>query len=71
LALEDWMYIFYPSAEVYRLPYVELVRLLRPALSVLWKKAQKMEEMWQSLERQRFFSASGGDRPNEQHVSVA
>ncbi|KAJ7439475.1 hypothetical protein FB451DRAFT_147207 [Mycena latifolia] len=46
LILQGWTYFLRPSLELYRMPYPELVQLLRPMLREIWTRATKMEAEW-------------------------
>lgn len=41
-----WSYIFYPTTQVYNMPYPILVTLLRQGLQSLYKSATKLERQW-------------------------
>ena len=41
-----WSYIFYPTTEVYNMPYPKLVTLLRQGLQTLYNSATKLEQQW-------------------------
>ncbi|TDL23100.1 hypothetical protein BD410DRAFT_189715 [Rickenella mellea] len=44
--LRDWTYVFTPSAEVFRMPYPELVGIMRVGLSNITKRARWLERSW-------------------------
>ncbi|KAJ7856535.1 hypothetical protein B0H13DRAFT_1564003, partial [Mycena leptocephala] len=44
--LQGWTYYLRPSLEMYRMPYPELVNILRPALRYLWTRGTEMEAQW-------------------------
>ena len=44
--LIDWTYIITPTLSIYRMPYLELVLLLRTALRNLFDKGTIMERQW-------------------------
>ena len=41
-----WSYIFFPTTEIYNMPYPELVTLLRQGLKSLYKAATNLERQW-------------------------
>ena len=41
-----WSYIFYPTTEIYNMPYPKLVTLLRQGLKFLYKTATELERRW-------------------------
>ena len=44
--LLGWSYIFYPTTEIYNMPYPKLVTLLRQCLKSLYKTASELERRW-------------------------
>ncbi|KAF8797564.1 hypothetical protein BYT27DRAFT_7152515 [Phlegmacium glaucopus] len=44
--MQGWSYIFYPTTEVYNMPYPKLVILLRQGLQSLYKSAATLERQW-------------------------
>ncbi|CAK5275621.1 unnamed protein product [Mycena citricolor] len=42
----DWTYYLRPTLEIYRMPYPELISLLRPMLRMLQIRATAMEQKW-------------------------
>ncbi|KAG5643512.1 hypothetical protein DXG03_000704 [Asterophora parasitica] len=42
-----WTYIFFPTLEIYRMPYHVMIPMLRSALRELWIKSQAMEKSWE------------------------
>ncbi|KAF8960947.1 hypothetical protein BDZ97DRAFT_1760400 [Flammula alnicola] len=45
-SMQGWTYIFYPSSEIYRMPLVEIIRLVRKTLENLNSAALQMENKW-------------------------
>ena len=45
-AVQGWTYIFYPTIEVYRMPYPTLITLLRQCIANLNSKATALEKGW-------------------------
>ncbi|KAF8065025.1 hypothetical protein FPV67DRAFT_1671316 [Lyophyllum atratum] len=43
-----WTYICFPTLELYRMPYHDLIPLLRKALRQIWNQSQKMESGWKA-----------------------
>ena len=41
-----WSYIFNPTLDIYRMPYPDLIRILRTALRRIWERGMIMEERW-------------------------
>ncbi|KII91580.1 hypothetical protein PLICRDRAFT_51722 [Plicaturopsis crispa FD-325 SS-3] len=44
--LHDWCYILSPTLEVYRMPYPELVALVRSAFTKIYQLGSTMEDKW-------------------------
>ncbi|KAJ7641404.1 hypothetical protein FB45DRAFT_356817 [Roridomyces roridus] len=44
--LQGWTYHVRPTLELYRMPYPELVGILRPMLQDIWTRGMKLEEQW-------------------------
>jgi len=77
--LHDWVYIFFPTIEIYRLPYPELVKTLRDALGTIYDSGLSMELSWrgsaQSLTAKQCrvstgckpIHASQPQKPNNRH----
>ncbi|KAK2460828.1 hypothetical protein APHAL10511_007298 [Amanita phalloides] len=47
--LNGWMYIFHPTLRLYRMPYYELVSLLRSALQTLHAHGMFLEHRWTGI----------------------
>ncbi|GLB39717.1 hypothetical protein LshimejAT787_0702270 [Lyophyllum shimeji] len=43
-----WTYIFVPTLEIYRMPYHDLIPMLRKALRQIWDQSQRLEMSWQT-----------------------
>ncbi|TFK32088.1 hypothetical protein BDQ12DRAFT_693016 [Crucibulum laeve] len=58
--LPGWTYIFFPTLAIYRMPYPELVMVLRRGLKKLWGRGVELEQEWAktALQQQR-----GVDKP--------
>ena len=41
-----WSYIFFPTTEIYNMPYPKLVTLLRQGLKSLYRTASELERRW-------------------------
>ncbi|KAJ7628362.1 hypothetical protein FB45DRAFT_794218 [Roridomyces roridus] len=44
--LQGWTYHVRPTLELYRMPYPDLVGILRPMLRDIWTRGMKLEEQW-------------------------
>ncbi|KAF5384262.1 hypothetical protein D9615_003433 [Tricholomella constricta] len=42
-----WTYIFFPTLEIYRMPYHDMIPMLRMALRRIWQQSQAMETVWE------------------------
>ncbi|KAF7343334.1 hypothetical protein MVEN_01765700 [Mycena venus] len=64
--LQGWTYYLRPSLELLKMPYPELVNLLRPALRDLWERGNKLEVQWTaaSLEAQNTPRTRGSRTPS-------
>jgi len=52
-ALIGWSYVFFPTTEVYRMPYPDLVNCIRDALRFVYTKASAMEQGWLKAEERK------------------
>lgn len=43
-----WTYIFFPTIEIYRMPYHEMIPLLRDLLRRIYELSQDLERKWAS-----------------------
>ena len=46
LTASDWTYVFTPTLSIYRMPYPELVGILRSAFAFMLKKIKRIEAQW-------------------------
>ncbi|RDB17071.1 hypothetical protein Hypma_001714 [Hypsizygus marmoreus] len=44
--LRGWTYVFFPTLEIYRMPYHDLVPLLRTGLQRIWTAGSNLENTW-------------------------
>ncbi|KAJ7700344.1 hypothetical protein B0H17DRAFT_1047030 [Mycena rosella] len=58
-----WTYLLRPSLELYRMPYPEMVQLLRPMLRDIWTRGTSIEAEW--AERVRALSRPRRDAPRQ------
>ncbi|KAI0711988.1 hypothetical protein C8Q72DRAFT_223026 [Fomitopsis betulina] len=58
--LADWTYVFRPKLQLYRMPYEELIPILRDGLNSVRLRAQWLESQWCS--RQPAAGRNGGGR---------
>lgn len=56
----DWTYVFRPKLQLYRMPYEELIPILRDGLNSVRLRAQWLESQWCS--RQPAAGRNGGGR---------
>ena len=52
-ALTDWSYVFFPTTEVYRMSYPDLVNCMPHALHFVYTKASVMEQGWLKAEERK------------------
>ncbi|KJA23853.1 hypothetical protein HYPSUDRAFT_65970 [Hypholoma sublateritium FD-334 SS-4] len=45
-SMQGWMYVFYPTTDIYRMPLPELITVVRECLTQMNEKAIKMENTW-------------------------
>ena len=65
-ALIGWSYVFFPTIEVYRMPYPDLVNCIRDALRFVYTKASAMEQGWLKAEERKLNfkdTSSGPSKP--------
>lgn len=52
--MPGWSYVFFPTTEVYRMPYPDLVSCIRDALRFVYTRAHAMEQGWLKAEERKF-----------------
>lgn len=57
----DWTYAWLPTLDVFRMPYPELVRRVRPALLDIKTNAVKMEREWIEKSQLLRYSQQSGE----------
>ena len=65
-ALIGWSYVFFPTIEVYRMPYPDLVNCIRDALRCVYTKAFAMEQGWLKAEGRKLdFKNTSSSSPSK------
>ena len=65
-ALVGWSYVFFPTIEVYRMPYPDLVNCIRDALRFVYTKASALEQGWLKAEERKFnFKNTSSSTPSK------
>lgn len=49
----DWLYTFYPTLELYRLPTTEFITAVRKALRSILRQGQKLDDEWKRAREER------------------
>lgn len=62
----DWTYVICPTLELYRMPYRDLVQLIRRALPLINRNAQKLEKEWQKISEAQFQTPSAHEAGRSQ-----
>ena len=69
MALTDWSYVFFPTTEVYRMPYPDLVNCMRHALHFVYTKASVMEQGWLKAEERKLNFRNTSSNPSKPGLS--
>ena len=65
-ALIGWSYVFFPTFEVHRMPYPDLVNCIRDALRCVYTKASAMEQGWLKAEERKLnFKNTSSSNPSK------
>ncbi|KAF8305532.1 hypothetical protein DL93DRAFT_2102010 [Clavulina sp. PMI_390] len=60
--MKDWIYIYYPTLEMYRRPFYDVIPALRDALETIKSRAQQMEISWQNVNMNQGPSGAASSR---------